>query len=986
MQWALYYPVQVAWRDLPAGGCRRAAAARDGFERLRARRCAGRAAGVPGERRTTRGRGIGASMALPRGRRHRPRAGDAVDRPLRRCGDAEVERRAQLAAVALATGDVARRAARSTRRWRRTRAALRAARAAVVDRAAPEPSRSRRGSSPSARSRRIPQSVGALVAASEAAQGQFDLAAARAYLDRAIALDPRDVHALVNRARIRFGTDDTRGARQDADRAAAIAADDPQVRSLRGFIRLGEGDAVAARAPTSRRRRSATRSSASRTSGSASSHFRDDRVDDGLLEMLTATLLEPKVALYQSYLGKAYYQARPLPRRARRRSPRPSVSIRATRRRGSTRASSSATRTSRSRRSTELRQAIALNDHRAVYRSRLLLDRDLATKNVSLAEIYRQLGFEAWGAFEALNSLDADLTNSSAHLFLAETYGGLPDRTAGARQRAAAVLSLRAGQPQFLQQLRRIHGAARTAAQPARRSPPRPVAASARFGNVAHRSRQRALRARGLLPGCRARTGRASTRDDDRLQGFFQGKLSFTPRSDLFVSFTGVRSEHRRRRRRRHAHRSATIPSAPSSCGSSRRRPDPTETNRFHSNEVDRRRQAPVACGLGADRRRRATTRSSRPTSVPASFTSLCEGSILRSAVFELGARAQRQHAQSVRRVRCAGAAGDAVRPASADRRAAVLTQDKATRCSETITIRRDPTRRSTTPSTAMGTTPAQLTYVRDEIQLASWLHATVGRRLPAGQATTTPIDGRDFDVEPMEPAARTVAARLTPSTLRARCGVSAAAHQLLRVEHRAADGLRVRRRAQRVSHRAARRIQRVDRTLGAPGVRRASAAFVRDDHGAVPARERAHSSPRLTRAAPGVGVYVNWIAARSRDRVRRQPVRAVRQRRVRSRRQPAARLGINLIHPRGVFVRVAASHVTQRFANTRSSGLPRSGFTLADLRVGYEFARQARAARRSTSTNAFNRALRRRHRGPVGRHASCRDAASLASLRWRLW
>ena len=36
---------------------------------------------------------------------------------------------------------------------------------------------------------------------------------------------------------------------------------------------------------------------------------------------------------------------------------------------------------------------------------RLLLDRDLATKNVSLAEIYRQLGFEAWGAYEALNDV-----------------------------------------------------------------------------------------------------------------------------------------------------------------------------------------------------------------------------------------------------------------------------------------------------------------------------------------------------------------------------------------------------------------------------------------------------------------------------------------------------------------------------------------------------------------------------------------------------
>src|SRR5262245_13863467 len=72
---------------------------------------------------------------------------------------------------------------------------------------------------------------------------------------------------------------------------------------------------------------------------------------------------------------------------------------------------------------------MALNDHRAVYRSRLLLDRDLATKNVSLAEVYRQLGFEAWGAFEAQNSLDADFTNASAHLFAGETYGRLPDRT-----------------------------------------------------------------------------------------------------------------------------------------------------------------------------------------------------------------------------------------------------------------------------------------------------------------------------------------------------------------------------------------------------------------------------------------------------------------------------------------------------------------------------------------------------------------------------
>ena len=41
--------------------------------------------------------------------------------------------------------------------------------------------------------------------------------------------------------------------------------------------------------------------------------FRAARVAEGLEELLTATLLEPKVALYQSYLGKAYYQSRRFP-------------------------------------------------------------------------------------------------------------------------------------------------------------------------------------------------------------------------------------------------------------------------------------------------------------------------------------------------------------------------------------------------------------------------------------------------------------------------------------------------------------------------------------------------------------------------------------------------------------------------------------------------------------------------------------------------
>jgi len=42
----------------------------------------------------------------------------------------------------------------------------------------------------------------------------------------------------------------------------------------------------------------------------------------------------------------------------------------------------------------DLQRAIELNDNRAVYRSRLLLDADQAARSASLARIYSDLGFQ----------------------------------------------------------------------------------------------------------------------------------------------------------------------------------------------------------------------------------------------------------------------------------------------------------------------------------------------------------------------------------------------------------------------------------------------------------------------------------------------------------------------------------------------------------------------------------------------------------------
>jgi len=73
-----------------------------------------------------------------------------------------------------------------------------------------------------------------------------------------------------------------------------------------------------------------------------------------------------------------------------------------------------------------LQRSIALNDNRAVYRSRLLLDEDLATRSTSLGRIYTDLGFEQVGLVEATKSLGLDPAEDSAHRLLSDTYVGLP--------------------------------------------------------------------------------------------------------------------------------------------------------------------------------------------------------------------------------------------------------------------------------------------------------------------------------------------------------------------------------------------------------------------------------------------------------------------------------------------------------------------------------------------------------------------------------
>jgi tetratricopeptide (TPR) repeat protein len=69
------------------------------------------------------------------------------------------------------------------------------------------------------------------------------------------------------------------------------------------------------------------------------------------------------------------------------------------------------------------------NDNRSVFRSRLLLDEDLAVSSANLASIYRDAGMTDVSVREASRAVTYDYANASAHLFLSDSYNDLRDPT-----------------------------------------------------------------------------------------------------------------------------------------------------------------------------------------------------------------------------------------------------------------------------------------------------------------------------------------------------------------------------------------------------------------------------------------------------------------------------------------------------------------------------------------------------------------------------
>lgn len=265
------------------------------------------------------------------------------------------------------------------------------------------------------------------LAASYYQQSRGNLAAALASARKAVEKSPGFAFGWERVAELEFSFGRTGPALAALNKSLALAPRNPQAIALQGFLlaaqnRIGEAlkqfDAAIA----------IDGSLGNAWLGRGLCRIRHGRTQAGCEDLAVAAALEPNRALLRSYLGKAFNQAGDERRArheldlARKFDPNDPTSW-----------LYSALLDQEQSRINEaihdLEQSQALNDQRSVYRSRLLLDQDAAVRGANLADIYHDDGMTDVSVREAAKAVSEDYANSSAHLFLADSYDQLRDPT-----------------------------------------------------------------------------------------------------------------------------------------------------------------------------------------------------------------------------------------------------------------------------------------------------------------------------------------------------------------------------------------------------------------------------------------------------------------------------------------------------------------------------------------------------------------------------
>ena len=269
-----------------------------------------------------------------------------------------------------------------------------------------------------------PKSSPALIALSYAQQARFDLKGAMTSVQEAVRLSPNDAHARARLAELWLAQGDLDRALDEAGRAAAANPDLARTQSVLGYAYLTQVKIDEAKGAFEKAIALDPADPLPRL-GLGLAKIRKGDLKDGRREIEIAASLDVNNALVRSYLGKAYYEEKreslsatqfgiakqldpmdPTPwfydAILKQSVNRPVEALQ------------------------DMQKSIELNDNRAVYRSQLLLDSDLAARSASQGRIYNDLGFQQLGLVEGWKSVNTDPTNYSAHRLLADSYSALP--------------------------------------------------------------------------------------------------------------------------------------------------------------------------------------------------------------------------------------------------------------------------------------------------------------------------------------------------------------------------------------------------------------------------------------------------------------------------------------------------------------------------------------------------------------------------------
>jgi tetratricopeptide (TPR) repeat protein len=269
-----------------------------------------------------------------------------------------------------------------------------------------------------------PNSATARIAMSYAQQAGFDLEAARASVEEAVKLDPDDALAWARLAELWSSFGRLGKTLDAAKKAVALDPNLARTQMVLGFAYLTQVKTAKSRVAFEKAIELDQADPLSRL-GLGLAKIRDGDLAAGGREVEIAASLDPNNSLVRSYLGKVYFEKKqigldereyaiakeldpndPTPwfydAIAKQTTNRPVEALH------------------------NLQKARELNDNRAVYRSKLLLDSDLAARSAATARVYSDLGFQQRALFEGWMSVNTDPTNFSAHRFLADSYSVLP--------------------------------------------------------------------------------------------------------------------------------------------------------------------------------------------------------------------------------------------------------------------------------------------------------------------------------------------------------------------------------------------------------------------------------------------------------------------------------------------------------------------------------------------------------------------------------